>query len=57
MKIGLVGAKLFHTDGQTGMRKLIVEFRYFVYGPKILNSTHAFHKIFIVNGIYVNTQY
>jgi hypothetical protein len=57
MKIGLVEAKLFHADGQTDMRNLIVDFRKFVNGPKILNSTHAYHKIFIVKSIYFNTQY
>jgi hypothetical protein len=52
-----VGAKLFHADGQTDMRKLIVESRNFVNGPYILNSTQAYHKIFIVNSMYFNTQY
>jgi len=45
MKIDLVGTKLFHADGQTDMRKLIVEFRNFVIGPKILNSTHIIFSL------------
>jgi hypothetical protein len=57
IKISIVGVKLFHADGQTDMRNVIVEFRKFVNGPKILNSTHAYHKTFIVNRIYFNTQY
>ena len=34
MKIRPVGAQLFHTDGQTDMRKLTVAFRNFVSAPK-----------------------
>ena len=34
MKIRLVGAELFHADGQTDMKKLIVAFRNFVNAPK-----------------------
>jgi len=38
MKIGPVGAELFHadrqTDGQTDMTKLIVTSRYFAKAPK-----------------------
>jgi len=35
MKIGPVGAKLFHVDhGQTDMTKLIVTFRNFAKAPK-----------------------
>ena len=44
MKIGVVGAELFHADGQTDMRKLIVEFLNFVNGPK--NSKFYQHNIF-----------
>jgi hypothetical protein len=33
IKIRLVGAELFHADGQTGM-KLILAFRYFASAPK-----------------------
>ena len=45
MKIDLVGTKLFHVDGQTDMRNLRVEFRNFVIGPKILNSTHIIFSL------------
>ena len=34
MKIRLVGAELFHADGQTGMTKLTVAFRSFAKAPK-----------------------
>ena len=34
MKIGPVGVKLFHADGQTHMTKLIVAFRNFAKVPK-----------------------
>jgi len=34
MKIRLVGADLFHADGQTHMRKLTVAFRIFAKAPK-----------------------
>jgi hypothetical protein len=53
MKIHLVGAELFHTDGQTDMMKLIVVFRNFVNMTKndvVLEaepsskSVHAFDK-------------
>jgi hypothetical protein len=34
MKIRLVGAELFHADGQMSMTKLIVTFRKFTNAPK-----------------------
>jgi len=34
MKIRLVGAEFFHTDGRTDMTKLIVAFRNFAKEPK-----------------------
>jgi hypothetical protein len=34
MKIRLVGAELFHADGQTEMTKLIIAFRNFANAPK-----------------------
>jgi hypothetical protein len=35
MKICPLGSKLFHADGQTDMKKLIVAFRKFAKAPKI----------------------
>jgi len=35
MEIHTVGVKLFHTDGQTDMAKLIDAFRNFANAPKI----------------------
>jgi len=35
MKIRPVRAELFHTDGQTGLTKLIVAFRNFAVSPKV----------------------
>jgi hypothetical protein len=35
MKILLMGAESFHTDGQTDMTKLLVTFRNFANAPKI----------------------
>jgi len=35
MKICPLGAKLFHADGQTDMKKLIVALRKFANAPKI----------------------
>jgi hypothetical protein len=37
MTIHPVVAKLFHADGQTNMRKLIVAFRNFTNAPKTVN--------------------
>jgi hypothetical protein len=34
MKIRLVGAEVFHADGQTDMTKLIIAFRKFANAPK-----------------------
>ena len=34
MKIRLMGAELFHADGQTDMTKLIVAFRNFAKAPR-----------------------
>jgi len=34
MKIRLVGAELFHADGQTDVAKVIVAFRNFANAPK-----------------------
>jgi len=34
MKINLVGAELFHTDGRTDMTKLLVAFLNFANAPK-----------------------
>jgi len=34
MKIRLVGAEFFHTNGQTDMTKLIIAFRNFANAPK-----------------------
>ena len=39
MKIRPVGAKLFHADGRTDMKKLTVAFRNFANAPK---NTHFF---------------
>jgi len=36
MKIRLVGAELFHTDGRTDLAKLVVDFRNFAKVPKIV---------------------
>jgi len=38
MKIRQVGAELFHADGWTDMKKLIVAFRNFANAPKMNNK-------------------
>ena len=39
MKINLVGAELFHTDGKTDMTKLIIAFLNFANVPKKRNKS------------------
>jgi hypothetical protein len=39
MKIGLMGAELFHAEGETDMQ-LIVVFRNFAYAPKNVITEH-----------------
>jgi hypothetical protein len=49
MTIRPVGAELFHmdgeTDGRTDMRKLLVAFRSFAKGPKILGEKIGRRKV------------
>jgi hypothetical protein len=42
MKIRLVGAELFHADGQRDMAKLMVAFRNFANAPKNLSINSKF---------------
>jgi len=42
MKIRLMGAELFHTDGQTDMTRLMVTFRNFANAPKKEDSKMQF---------------
>ena len=42
MKILLVGAELFHTDGRTHMTRLMVAFRNFANAPKKKDSKMQF---------------
>jgi hypothetical protein len=48
-KIRSVGAKLFHADGRTDMRTLIVPFRNFADAPKKSVLIHIYDLRFSVN--------
>ena len=56
MKIGPVGAELFHadrqTDGQTDMTKLIVTSRYFAKAPKNGHVWRSHSKDFLHNSVF-----
>jgi hypothetical protein len=50
MKIRPVGAELFHTDRQTDMTKLIVDFRSFAKAPKnMLFVPNASNQIYVTS--------
>jgi hypothetical protein len=45
MKIRLVGAKVFHADGQTDMAKVVVAFRNSANSRKKMEAMHVLHNV------------
>ena len=48
MNIRPVGAELFHADGRTDMTKLIVAFRNFLNGPKMILDLSYYNSTTLV---------